>query len=192
MDKMRNHIVFLLVLVGLVGCTMPPEGLYFADISEPHESVMVNYTQLVVYDADDSVMGFQGFGVGKSHIGRFNEWNATVLFDGDRIVGVRGVIVAESVQTDSRGLDRHLRSPDFFMVDEYPIIELSDGYVVDVLNTTMVRGNLAFRGIEKQVTFPIVITPYNVTADFLLDVSAFELQYPGVDDHVRIYLHLNR
>ena len=177
--------VSLVVLVGLVWgvsqySTGEGERAQVSDItgnanSEFAESNTVfNSEDTVSINKQSSNFEFEGYTVGKSHVGTFDSWEGEVFMSDGEIVGVQGTIQADSVNTGIGGLDRHLKNDDFF-----------DTTNINKENNEM-TGNLLFRGVTKEITFPITTTEKSVSAEFFLDTTPFNFKYTGINKEVRI------
>ena len=100
-------------------------------------------------------------GVG-NFIGRFNKMDGTYTMDPAKLEASTFEITidAESVDTNSEGRDKHLRSPDFFNTAEYPTVTFKSTKVEkagdNMLNVT---GDLTFRGKTKPITAKFQIFP---------------------------------
>lgn len=67
---------------------------------------------------------------------------------------VEAEVDAASINTHDEKRDGHLRSPDFFDVEKYPIITFKSTNVESAGdNDYRVRGNLTIHGITKEATF---------------------------------------
>ena len=120
---------------------------------------------------DDGVMVFQvdpvhsriGFKV-KHFVsrvpGQFLEFSGTVHLDPDDLATFRldGEIVTESVDTGNKRRDTHLRSKDFFNVEEFPTItfKTSEAKIVDK-NNLAVSGEITIRGVTKPLTLEVEV-----------------------------------
>jgi len=91
-------------------------------------------------------------------VGRFNEFEGTMTYDpeaGADMQSVNITIDAASLDTNHAERDKHLRSPDFFNVEEYPVITFeSTGYEGDESGGTL-HGDLTMLGVTKPVSFEI-------------------------------------
>ncbi|MHC5114535.1 MAG: YceI family protein [Planctomycetota bacterium] len=126
--------------------------------------------------------------------GRFNEINGTFSFSPEdpRSLSIDVSIPIESVDTNSDGLDRHLKSPDFFNAREFATMSFKSHGAKPAKDAKKfhVEGNLTIRGKEKPVR-PIV--EWTGTADkgrgekcgleavFTIKRSDFGVNY-GVDN----------
>lgn len=89
--------------------------------------------------------------------GRFSEFDATAELDEslDPTV-VSATIKAASITTGADQRDEHLRSPDFFDVEQYPTIEFrSTGIEPLGGNRYQATGDLTMHGVTKPVTLEL-------------------------------------
>jgi len=88
--------------------------------------------------------------------GRFNDISGTVVFD-DKNPSKSSVSItvkADSVDTNSKKRDDHLKSPDFFNSKQFPLITFKSKKVEKVNDKTFkVTGDLSIHGVTKQVSF---------------------------------------
>lgn len=91
--------------------------------------------------------------------GTFKEFEASIYTTGDDFMTaeVDCTINAASVDTGSEDRDKHIRSEDFFDVENYPQINfVSDSYEkVDDDGSYELWGNLTIKGITKKVKFEV-------------------------------------
>lgn len=88
--------------------------------------------------------------------GTFDTYQGQIEFDPAKPekASVRVTIDAASINTKNEGRDGHLRSPDFFAVEEYPSITFESTKVTPKGDGMfMVDGNLTMRGVTKPVSF---------------------------------------
>jgi polyisoprenoid-binding protein YceI len=65
-------------------------------------------------------------------------------------------IDADSIDTNNKQRDGHLRSPDFFNVKQFPAISFESTGVKAIKDGYEVTGNLTMHGVTKPVTFALV------------------------------------
>jgi len=93
--------------------------------------------------------------------GRFNQVEGTVVFDRDNPAKstVEVIVTAESVDSNAAGRDRHLKSPDFLDVAQFPTIEFKSTKVTakgkDAFEVT---GDLKLHGVTKSITVNVTKT----------------------------------
>ncbi len=62
-------------------------------------------------------------------------------------------VQAESITTNEPNRDKHLRSSDFFLVEEYPVITFESTGIRDVSGYSFTLfGDFTLRGVTKQIT----------------------------------------
>jgi polyisoprenoid-binding protein YceI len=90
--------------------------------------------------------------------GRFSDFEGTIAFDEARYENssVSLAITAASIDTSEPDRDTHLRSADFFAVDQYPTITFTSRRVTrTAANQFDVVGDLTIRGVSKEITLPV-------------------------------------
>lgn len=89
--------------------------------------------------------------------GHFDKWQADVNLDPSRIESssVKMTIDAASINTRIERRDNHLRSKDFFWVEQHPTITFASTRIAKAgTRTYNVTGDLTLRGVTKQITIP--------------------------------------
>jgi polyisoprenoid-binding protein YceI len=92
--------------------------------------------------------------------GNFSDVSATVTLEGAdyRTAKIEAEIDAASITTRNEQRDTHLRSADFFDVDNFPKLTFrSTGVDVKSENQLEVTGDLTIRGTTKPVTLNVLI-----------------------------------
>lgn len=146
-------------------------------------------------DTTKSHVSFEGFGPGKSHLGKFNEWSGDLYIEDGKIIGFDGTIQADSVETEIGAVTNHLKTADFFNVEKYPTIKFKSKNI----ENNELTGYLTFLGVTKEITFPVAVNDDSISADFVLDSSQFRDKESETaksswlfkaNDEVRIYFKL--
>ena len=85
--------------------------------------------------------------------GRFNEMSGTYMLNGDSLEGgsVEIEIKTDSVDTNSEGRDRHLRSPDFFNTKQFPTSTFKSTSITKKGDMYEIAGDLTINGETKAV-----------------------------------------
>jgi polyisoprenoid-binding protein YceI len=109
-------------------------------------------------DAAHSGISFQISHLGLSYVqGRFNEFSGKFTIDtsdpGKSSFALS--IKTESVDTNNAGRDKHLRSPDFFNVKQFPAITFTSTAVKAIEGGYEVTGDLTLHGETKPVAFSL-------------------------------------
>jgi len=87
--------------------------------------------------------------------GRFNSCSGSFQIDGGMANKFNFKIDASSVDTNDAERDKHLRSPDFFNVEEFPEITFESTQIERVDGVYQVQGKLTMLGQTKLITIPI-------------------------------------
>ncbi len=86
--------------------------------------------------------------------GQFNRFSGEILFDPADVpaTSIQVEIDASSLWTGVEARDRHLRSPDFFDVEKFPVIRFKSTAVeVAASNVMKVHGELTIRDITRPI-----------------------------------------
>ena len=100
--------------------------------------------------------------------GLFSEFGGTFNLDGEDPAGSTAELTIQvaSIDTGSADRDAHLRTNDFFSIQEYPEITFAATSITPESDTEYkVTGDLTMRGVSKPVTFDVeflgaAIDPY--------------------------------
>ena len=98
--------------------------------------------------------------------GHFTDFDGTIVADFDNLdtSSVEFTIQAASIDTKNEKRDGHLRSSDFFDVENHPEITFKSSKITRVDDDTFaVAGTLTVRGVAKEITLMV---------DFLGEMSA--------------------
>lgn len=90
--------------------------------------------------------------------GVFNDFNATIVADVNDLTDaeIEFTVALNSIDTRNDDRDNHLRSGDFFDVDNYPQMFFKATDIrMKATNVYEVIGDLTIRGVTKQVPFMI-------------------------------------
>jgi polyisoprenoid-binding protein YceI len=89
-------------------------------------------------------------------MGRFNDITGDLVVDAPEKSKINVVIKTESVDSNHEGLDKHLKSPDFFNAVQFPTMTFASTAVkLDDKGQGSIAGNLTLRGVTKPVTFQL-------------------------------------
>jgi polyisoprenoid-binding protein YceI len=90
--------------------------------------------------------------------GRFNSYSGSFSIDPDDAgkCTFELKINTESIDTNNKMRDNHLRSPDFFNVKQFPAISFESTGVRAIKEGYEVTGNLTMHGVTKPVRFALV------------------------------------
>jgi polyisoprenoid-binding protein YceI len=121
-------------------------------------TVVQSATRTLLVDKTHSDVTFQVRHLLSRVRGRFSEFEGTIEFDDERpeASAVRFAIDAKSIDTNQPDRDVHLRSADFFAVDEFPLLTFVSTEITQAgSGSYQVAGILTIRGVAKEVVLPV-------------------------------------
>lgn len=137
--------------------------------------------------------------------GRFDKTEGSLTIDLDKGTGsVNVTIDTASVDTGFKKRDDHLRSPDFFNVNEFPTMTYKSTKVTfNGKSTATINGDLTLMGVTKPVTLAVdhihcgphpmnkkQVCGFNATAKLLRSDFGIKYALPAVGDEVNLELSL--
>jgi len=138
--------------------------------------------------------------------GEFRTFDGGFTFDSENVGGSSTEVTIDtaSVDTDHEGLDKHLRSADFFNVGKFPTMTfVSSGIERTGDNTGQITGTLTMLGVAKPVTLDVTFNKagvHPINGSYVAGFSArgsikrsdFGMTYgvPAIGDDVEIVLEV--
>lgn len=122
------------------------------------------FAQATVYKVDKSHSKL-GFAISHMMIseveGQFNAFDATITSSKEDFSDAVVELTADvnSINTNSEGRDKHLKSPDFFDAEKYPTVTFkSTSFTKTGDKTYKVKGDLTMHGVTKSVELDATLT----------------------------------
>ena len=168
--------------IALVGCKNKTEEATTTNT----ETAMVAEHDAVTYDVnlEESTIEWQGFKPTGSHKGTINITSGSFTINEGSIQGGSFVIDMNSIKESegSARLEGHLKSADFFEVENYPNANFEITGLEEKDGNTMLSGNLTLKDATNNVTFPVTVTNeadvLTVSSDvFKIDRSKWNVKY---------------
>lgn len=167
--KSLRFILPLFAIAFMVACTTAPAGEK-AETGEAAEETTSEGTETLAVN-EGSVM-WVGSAPGKEHFGNLMVSEGELILDGENIAGgsfvldISTITVEDLAEEDGKSkLEGHLKSGDFFLVDEYPTGKFTITDVAEVTDredaTHMITGNLSLKDITKSISFPATVSMEN-------------------------------
>ena len=183
-------LVAALACTGWMACSNPADNVPAAAVAEPVEApaAPVDGTAQVFTLSEGTTIGFIGSKITGSHDGGFRGFDGEItLIDGDPAgSSILLNIDATSIWTDAEKLTGHLKSADFFDIENHPTATFTSTEIATADEGYTITGNLNLHGITHSITFPatIEVGPAGVKAkaEFSLMRFDFDLVYPGKPD----------
>ncbi|WP_437689794.1 YceI family protein [Sorangium sp. So ce176] len=184
------------LLLSLAGCEDPTKDKPRATVSsaapaQPQAQAPSGAAEALPIDAAASTIGFVGSKVTGKHEGKFEKISGSITLVGGKAEGGKLSIEADtsSVKTDAEKLDGHLKSKDFFDVEQFPKATFTSTQIKaggEKGATHTITGELELHGVKKAITFPATITEgadsVSGTAEFVINRKDFGIEYPGKQD----------
>ena len=193
---MRTTIAITILsgLMFLTACSDPAADKTKAVTGEAAQIASPQHAQAVKYQItpQNSKIDFVGSKVTGSEHGSFGNFSGQIDYAGaPENSRVNFTIQMDSVQTDSAGLDKHLKTADFFDVEKFPQATFVSTAIKaggDKGATHTVTGNLTMHGATKSISFPatIAVTPDTASVDssFSINRKDFGINYAGAADNL--------
>ncbi|MGC1784354.1 MAG: YceI family protein [Acidobacteriaceae bacterium] len=134
--------------------------------------------------------------------GRFDKWNATLIFPSDDVTSgaLHIFIEAATVDTGSGMKNSKLKGKDFFDVEHYPSITFRSTKVVQTSPTTFdVDGNFSIRGVTRLEKLKLTVPENRASEDAIQGVLIFNrkdygmrkgIPFVRIEDHVEVKIRL--
>lgn len=109
---------------------------------------------------DKSILRFTGYQNGVPLEGRFEEFNAKIFFNPDKLPtsSVKVTIMMDSATSEFEEVTDSLKKDDWFATSRYPTAEFESRIFTHVGgNAYEARGSLTMRGIRKDVILPFTL-----------------------------------
>ncbi|GAA3531446.1 YceI family protein [Zobellella aerophila] len=133
-------------------------------------------------------------------LGRFNQFEGSYFFDGDNPAAAKVdlTIQAESVDTNHEPRDKHLRSPDFFDVRQYPTLNFTSTGYEGTKESGKLTGDLTLHGVTKPVTLDVAFVGegddpwggfrngFNAVGKIKRSEFGMEYGLPGIGDDIEL------
>ena len=146
----------------------------FTDVEEVKKEVNI----------EKSTVTWKGYKVTGSHYGTVAIQSGNLIFKGEELIGGEFTIDMTSIQSqDLEGeykqkLEGHLKSDDFFGVENFPTATLVFTEVQNAgKNAYKVTADLTVKGKTESVTFDLSVYGSKATANLKLDRTKFDVRY---------------
>ncbi len=140
-------------------------------------------------DASASTIAWKGTAPTKSHNGTISVSEGSLAMDGGKLTGGNFIIDMNSIvcldienEEYNGKLVGHLKSADFFDVENNSFSAFAITGVEDKEGKTMVKGNLTMKGIKKNIEFPATLSvdgdAVSFTSEaFTIDRTEWDIKY---------------
>jgi len=133
-----------------------------------------------------SSIQWTGAKITKSHSGNFGDFTVYATMEDDALTSLEASIELVSVTADSSRLAEHLRSEDFFHVQQYTTSTFTSSSIETTDTGTVITGVLDLHGVENTINFPVTVAAQaeqvHVSAAFSINRQDWGIAYPGRPD----------
>lgn len=93
--------------------------------------------------------------------GAFDNISGAIVVADDGTPSVRAEVAVDSVNTGNAQRDAHLKSPDFFDADKYPVATFTSSSLESNGDSYVLRGDLTLKGVTKPVALDLEFNGVN-------------------------------
>lgn len=167
---MKKLYAPLLATLLLVACKT--SSLTDAQLAPVDETNVAFSGQLKDIDLEQSVISFVGKSNIVDHEGKFNTYTADIDLDPTTPADLEKAKVSaeidlDSLETDSDGLEGHLKKDDFFSTATYPKATFVSSKITNLGdNMYAIDGTLTVKGMSKEISLEAEITDDYFTAHY--------------------------
>lgn len=191
----RSILLFSTALLILSSCVNNPDGDKAVTTDSVNNSTSIlSDTQLAV-DTEKSTLTWVGRKVTGQHTGTVAITSGSLLLHEGKLTGGNFEIDLTTINNhdlkgESKGkLEAHLKSADFFDVENHPKASFEITSVVPGISDSVIKvsGNLTIRGVSKNITFDATISNISKTsavanANFNIAREDWGVSYTGKSD----------
>lgn len=192
MRLVRQGAMILLVAVAVVGCADPARDKPDAVVTEAAPTTRTASAGERYVISEASKIEFVGSKVTGRHDGGFRGFEGEITLVGNDPTKstVRVDIDTTTLWADNDRLAGHLKSADFFDVENYPTATFESTEIRPEDDGFRITGNLDLHGVTKGISFPaqIAVEPGSVRAEAEFSIKRFDfgIAYKGMaDDLIR-------
>ena len=176
-----------MLLATVAGCSDPADKVIKSSGSAPQAQPAPDTAGRSYTIQPPSRINFVGSKVTGRHNGGFTNVSGTFTVNAGKIVGSPEIqIDMRSTWTDTPRLTGHLRSPDFFDIQKFPLSTFAITALEPAATNASVTGNLTLHGVTKSISFPALVQvaddAVTVKAQFAINRKDFNITYPGKPD----------
>ncbi|MEW4922848.1 YceI family protein [Algibacter sp. 2305UL17-15] len=184
----KNMLYVGVLALALVGCKDKAKEAETSAAKAAAEAKVesVKYT----VDTDASAIEWKGFKPTGTHNGTIKldsgvfALNGNTIESGSFLIDMKSITVLDipAEEKDNAKLTGHLKSPDFFDVENHPSSAFEVTGVSEAEGKTMLSGNLTIKGVKNNITFPVSVTEtgnaVSLTSEtFTIDRSKWNVKY---------------
>ena len=186
-----TRFMFLSIALLVFGCKPSPAGQK-VETSDPATVQSASAVGAEKFNITTGQLNWTASKVGGQHLGTVDILSGEISIEGNKVLSGHFVVDMTSIANidlDEEGqgkLVRHLKSADFFNVEEFPQARFEVTSVSSAddqpMATHIITGNLTIKGISKSVSIPVNISFVGdkllaATPAFTIDRTEWDIKY---------------
>jgi polyisoprenoid-binding protein YceI len=157
-NKLSISYLILIIAPLLFGCGGPVKGENKNNASASSLSLHAGDEKYVAIDTKESVVTWKGSNLFGSHAGYVYTSKGELMIENGQLAGGTVEVDMNTIEDEKHGsnsgLIKHLKDPDFFDVNKFPISTIAITGVASINDENKkITGNLTIKGITHPVTF---------------------------------------
>jgi polyisoprenoid-binding protein YceI len=194
-----RHLLYLSILTW-VSCKQAPKGVP-AEHSQAQDVIPEEEdgARLLHVDTQASKIIWKGTKIGGWHAGEIKLQDGRIRIkedmpvSGEFHINMNSIVntdIPDSDPVPKKKIVDHLKGPDFFDVEQYPLstFQITAVSATDQQNKIKLSGNLTLRGVNRNITFLADVEPgedsLRAFADFNIDRQQWGVSYRGPKDQL--------
>jgi len=182
--------VFLALTVVLLAASCKVDSKNKVETSESKKVEVVEISEVFTVEVNSSTVNWKGYKPTGEHFGTIGISEGTLNLKDGKLIGGTFTFDMNSIKVTDMPADNeynaklvgHLKSGDFFDVEQFSTASFEITSVTEAEEKLNVSGNLTAKGISKNITIPAILTNDNgvltLTSDaFKVDRTEFGIQY---------------
>ncbi|KAA9347039.1 YceI family protein [Larkinella humicola] len=156
-NKLSISYLFLIIALFFFGCG----GTSYEDNKNNASASAVSRGQKYSIDTTESVITWKGsmlFDIDEEHVGYVHLSKGELMIENGQLMGGTAEIDMHSIEYKDKASKntpvKHLKSPDYFDVEKFPISTIAITKIESLRGHTIVKGDLTIKGVTHPVTFP--------------------------------------
>ena len=141
-------------------------------------------SQTYKIDVAKSIIKWEGKKITGQHEGTINFKDGKIVFKNKKLTGgsftadMKSLSNTDQTGTSKTKLETHLRSEDFFNIDNHPTSTLVfKSIAAKGNNTYLINADLTIKGITNSIQFDLVVTGKTATAALIINRTKFDIKY---------------
>lgn len=110
--------------------------------------------------------------------GEFSDFSGSIDVNNNKLVKIDGLVSVNSIHTENKERDNHLKADDYFNIMKFPRIVFKSNSIID----NIVKATVSIKGIEKDLSFKVSelsVSNKNVTFKLTSIVNRHEFMLNG-------------